>query len=429
MFLGDEVHRLEPPPPETWQLALVAALLFTLFASVVIELQVGLMVFYALALAGVVNFFRTSTSLSFTEQEQTGFLILVVFFLISLLTYWLNGMPGRGDMFVESRHAKFLLVIPVYILFRRFSVSQTTLWLLAVAVLFCLLLVVLIDLNTVAYFASPGYATGGASSLVFAVLTLTMSSLVIAFRDTWGEKRWPRHLARFGISAGMVALFYSHSYSIWPAFVLIVLMYLFSRVERLRIRHVLLTMLVLLCTGIVLYQLPVFNEAWDTATKDYSAYRQSESVMDPSHSTDIGIMLESWRAAVAMIKDNPLLGVGPGGYQATASLYVDAGDWAPSIATFKGPGNLYLSAFATRGFFGLITTLLLMIAPLLYCYRLRRRVDDQEVRQYAFAVMLVVGVFLVAGLSIDILETKSLLLVYCTVLALLIGQIRQRIEN
>lgn len=429
VFLGDEVRQLKPTPPDTWQLALVVTLVFTLFASIVIELQVSVVIFYGLALVGIVSFFRHSLSPRFTEQEQTGFLILLVFFLVSLLTYWINGMPGRGASFVEGRHAKFLLVIPVYVFFRSFSLSTVTLWLLATSVSLCLFLVALFDLNTIGGFGWPGRASGAASPLIFAVLAVTMLSVIIAFRDTWAEKPWPRNVARLGLLSGLTALFLSYSFSIWPAFVLIVIMYVLSRVKRLKIRHILQILVALIFVSFVLYQLPAVSKACGKLMADYLAYTQSEELADASHNTDIGIMLENWRAAFAMIKDSPLLGVGPGGYEAMIAQFVDKGGWAESINGVKGPNNVYLSAFATRGVFGFITTVLLMLAPLLYCHRIRRRVDDEEVRQYAFAAVLVVSVFFVAGFSIDILETKSLLLIYCAVIAILIGQIRQRIEN
>lgn len=429
VFLGDEVRRLEPISPNPWQRLLVVALLFTLLSSIVLELQLSLVIFYGLAFVGTICFFRESVSPRFTESEQTGFLILIVFFLISLLTYWINGMPGRGGALVEGRHAKLLLVIPVYIFFRNFSLSTMTLWLLAASVSLLLFFVALFDLNTSDGFGWPGRASGAAKPIEFAILSVTMSSLIIAFRDTWAEKRWPRNIARLGLIVGLLALFLSYSYSIWPAFVLIAIMYVVSRIERFRIRHVLQMSLVLCCIGLVLYQLPGVYNGLDRITTDYSAYKQSQSLTDASHSTDIGMMLENWRAAIAMIMESPLLGVGPGGYEAMASHFVEKGGWATSIAKFDGPGNLYLSAFATRGIFGLIITALLMVAPLLYCYRLRRRVDDEEVRQYAFAVILIVSVFLVAGVSIDVLETKALLIVYCTIIAILIGQIRQRVEH
>ncbi len=423
------MQRLEPNPPKMWQLALVTTLLFLLFSSVVIELQVSLLIFYGLALAGVVAFFQSASSEPFTDSEQTGFLILLVFFLISLLTYWINGLPGRGDVFVESRHAKFLLVIPVYLFFRHFSISKKTLWLLALAVSLFLFFVAVIDLSTVDGFGWPGRASGAANPTDFAVLALTMLSMLIAFRDTWSEKRWPRNTARLGVAAALLTLYLTKSYGIWLALPLVMALYITSRIERLRIRHILEMIAGLLCMIFIVYQIPTIKNAWDTAITDYSAFMQSDLSTDPARSTEMGVMLENWRASVAMIKDNPLLGVGPGGYQASASRYLEAGDWAPTIVDFRGPGNLYLSAFATRGVGGLVTTVLLMFAPILYCLRIRRRVEDKELDQYAFAVMLIVAVFFVAGFSVDVLEAKPLLLIYCTAIALLIGQIRQRIEN
>ena len=429
MYLGDEVRCLNPIPPASWQSFLVAGLLFLLFGSIVVNLEVGLVIFYALALLGVVTYFRPLESLPFSDAEQTGFLILLVFFLISLLTFWINGMPGRGDMFVESRHAKFLLVIPVYLFFRSFPVSPLNLWLLAVAVAVCLFFVSLVDINTVDGFGWPGRASGAANPNDLAVLSLTMLSLIIAFRDTWGGKRWPRNMARLGIAAGLIALVLTKSLSLWFAFVLLIIMYVLSRIERLRIRHILEVGGALLCLLVVLYQIPFIKNELNIYSDDFSAYRESDSSTDQGYTTDTGIMLDNWRAAITMIRENPLLGVGAGGYQATAKRLVETGAWSPTIGEFEGPNNLYLSAFSTRGLFGFITTLLLMLAPLLYSYRIRRRIDDSEVRQYAFAVMLVVVVFLVAGLSIDVLEAKPLLLIYCTVLALLLGQIRLRVEN
>ncbi|MCB1754985.1 MAG: O-antigen ligase family protein, partial [Gammaproteobacteria bacterium] len=246
------------------------------------------------------------------------------------------------------------------------------------------------------------------------------------FRDEWSRKKWPSILARIGILSGFAGLVLSGSRSVWLALPVIALVYIASRTEKLRIRYLLQALGILALLMVALYQLPFVKHRWVEAANELRDYTASESVDDPARVSSLGARFEMWRAALQIIADNPMLGVGPGGYQTTVTAYYHQGGWSLDMTKRNGPHNQYLSAWASRGIAGLVTTVLIMAAPWFYCLSIRRNSEFEDIRQLALACMMFIMIFAITGLSDDSLDKKPLIVLYFTTLALLLGQIRHR---
>ena len=423
-FLNDvarpPVHQLE-----THQLLLLSVLLGILFAAVTLEFSLSLNIFYLLCFVGLAMGVHHRGFLPLTENEKTGLMIVLIFCLISIFTYWINGMPGRGDIYVQGRHGKFLLAIPLYFLFRGYFIPNKVIWILSVLVAMELSVIALVDLGT-GVFEWPGRASGNTHPIYFGVESLMMLVLILAFRDDWGQKKWPRFLARAGLLAAFAALIMTGSRSVWLALPAVGLLYLFTRSHQFRTAYVLKVTALVFLASVALLQLPFIKDRWDEAVDEFQSYQSSESADDPARTTSLGARLEMWRAANQMIIDNPLLGVGTGGFQTTAKAYYEAGGWSHDLATRNGPHNQYLNAWASRGIGGLVVSILLLLAPFLYCLRVRKESQFDDVRQLALACMMIAVIFAVTGLSEDVLEKKPLIILYVTSMTLLLGQIRHR---
>ncbi|MCB1754629.1 MAG: hypothetical protein KDJ38_03850, partial [Gammaproteobacteria bacterium] len=183
-FLNDEARpRLNHL--QTWQLSLVGVLLAVFYGTIPLELSASLQVYYLFCLAGLVIAIGRRPLLPFNETEKTGILIILVFFLVSLITFWINGMPGKGDIYVEGRYGKYLLAIPVYFFFREFYIPNRLIFMIATLVAIQLAVIALIDVFSPGVFDWPGRASANTHPIYFAMLSLGMAVIILAFRDEW----------------------------------------------------------------------------------------------------------------------------------------------------------------------------------------------------------------------------------------------------
>ncbi|HBR99266.1 MAG TPA: hypothetical protein DD979_18090 [Gammaproteobacteria bacterium] len=394
-------------------LAAVGGLLGALYAGLNLQLDLSIWSYYLLCAGGFVTLLRAGSYLPLTENEKTGLSILLVFFLVSILSYWINGMPADGSVVVYELHAKFLFAIGAYYLFRGHFIPDRLIWLLAIGISFLLFVVALMDLNAASLMASVKPAF---QPLVFGAEALTMVALIMAFRDDWSLKRLPRMLARLGILAALAAIWLRGDDRVWLALPMVLGLYLLSR-RAWRSVLVPIVLLTLMAVAVFLMtQLPVLQARWAAMPATTSESAPAAWVTQP----------QLWQAAWTIIREQPLLGVGAGGFQTAMQSLVDGGNWPQALLGYVGPHNQYLQAWASHGIGGLVTVVLLILAPFLYCLRVLRASAYRDVRQVALAGMMVSAIFAVLCFVDDALATKSMILLYLITLALLLGQIRQR---
>ncbi len=416
----------ETRPPmvsmEYWQLVLLGILLLILFGAMPLHPGSTLAAYYLLCAGGLVLLVRQGLHISLNEAEITGLQVIVVFFLVSLITYWINAMPGRGHVYVEGRHGKFLLAIPVYILLRSYIIPSRFIWMLAILVSLELFFVSMAN----ALFYTEESSLVDLRSVYYTTLTLTVFTLIIVFRDEWCLKKIPTILARIGLLAALVSLFIGKSQGAIPAALVAGMIYTVSRFEQIRIRHFLqiLATLLLLCSA--LYQIPAVNESWNNAILGSKSAATQASGSEISHQPALFERMKMWRIASQLISENFILGIGPGGYQLELENFNKQSAGSKALPLYSGPHNQYLNAWLSRGILGLITLILLLLLPWLYCWRVRMRTEFQDIRQLTLAVMMIVAIFAVKGLSEDVLDDKNAIILFVTTLALLLGQIRHR---
>lgn len=85
------------------------------------------------------------------------------------------------------------------------------------------------------------------------------------------------------------------------------------------------------------------------------------------------IHLEMWRAAKYFFPAHPILGVGPGNYQAMAKTYAAEGKVNPAIGRHGHPHNIFLEDLYSKGIIGLISILLLLYYPFYILWKTRQR--------------------------------------------------------
>lgn len=96
--------------------------------------------------------------------------------------------------------------------------------------------------------------------------------------------------------------------------------------------------------------------------------------------TSVGIRLQLWHASWMIFQEAPVLGVGPRNFRAELAKLRDQGVVTPEVASGYGePHNDFMAAMAGYGLLGLLSILLLYLAPA-WVFLRRMASDDRVIR-------------------------------------------------
>ncbi len=108
------------------------------------------------------------------------------------------------------------------------------------------------------------------------------------------------------------------------------------------------------------YYLPDIQVRVDIALNQFNAYF-SEGVVG----TSVGLRLETWRASILAISENPFFGVGEGNFRNTMKILVsEARANALVVEKVAHVHNEFVSATLHRGLIGLVSLIIIFVVPL-----------------------------------------------------------------
>lgn len=94
---------------------------------------------------------------------------------------------------------------------------------------------------------------------------------------------------------------------------------------------------------------PVVKQRVDMTQKNIQMYMAETDVNNWKMRTSIGTRFQMWKAGWQIFLENPLTGVGLGGYDMAAREGKEEYGVGPSAFWFYHPHNQYISALSTRG--------------------------------------------------------------------------------
>jgi O-antigen ligase len=109
---------------------------------------------------------------------------------------------------------------------------------------------------------------------------------------------------------------------------------------------------------------------------------------DRNWNTAVGLRLHMWEGAIRITRDNPVIGVGTGGYAAAMTEF----SYDPEMPVFEQPHNSFLHMTVSYGVFGLLLLLGLLAHLAVRGWKSRDRIDGFAVLVFS-AVMVIAGFF------------------------------------
>lgn len=251
----------------------------------------------------------------------------------------------------------------------------------------------------------------GDSMLLFSMLSLF--SIDWLGRDSF----YLRTLKWAGFLVGLLATFQSGTRGALLAIPVFVAIYLISRGVRLSLRAALASLIlgVIVVWGAYLSNDTVQLRLQNMAT-DVVAYEQG------NRDTSTGIRWQLYLAAIEIISEQPIFGVGPGGYALQMESMVDAGKITP-VAAELGRGEVHndiLKKTADLGVFGFAAIFAVYLVPL-WLFGKANKSSRRQVKRAGLMGMVFVSGFMVFGLTAEVLNLSMTISFYSFTVAVLLA--------
>lgn len=307
--------------------------------------------------------------------------------------------------------ARYWLAIPVFLLFYRldlrvfdtlqfaFPIAAITGWFLAK------------DIGAGVTLPLIDKIRYGDSMLMFSMLSLL--SIDWLSRDVL----YLRALKWAGFLFGLVATLQSGTRGALLAIPVFVAIYLISRGIRLSMKSILgsLALGILVIAGAYISNSTVQNRMQEMAT-EVTTFDQG------NRDTSTGIRWQLYTAAVEIILEHPVFGVGTGGYALQMAPMVAEGKITP-IAAEYGRGEVHndlLKKTADMGVFGLAALMAVYLVPF-WMFQKASRSDSMQIQRAGVMGMLFVSGFMVFGLTAEVLNLTMTISFYSFTIAVLLA--------
>lgn len=334
---------------------LAYALLF-LFPCLGMLVNHGLTAIYnMLFLLGLYYLGKHKTAVA--KEEKYFLIICATYFVVFVISGILNDWGEMQTRYLGTE-IRFLFVIPIYLMVREFPESRKwLLWgsLLATVVVFTQMLFEV-------YIEKADIVEGVYGKVIFGPFSVLIAFWVLYLWQDASNKLYKIFII-IGFSVAILAAMMSGSRG---AYLGVLVLFVTGMIIFIRAWKIIVIGLVLFGALFITYsQSTIVNESINKAVVGFEDYVSSkEAVTSTKVITSVGIRLEMWRAAKYFFPDHPILGVGPGNYQAMARKYANEGKVNPIIAEYSHPHNAYLEALYSKGIIGLVSLLVLLYYPL-----------------------------------------------------------------
>jgi O-antigen ligase len=379
---------LTDAPWNTWRTRVVYALLFMLpVAGISVRHWISA-TFTLLVLLALPDVFRRRYVLAAAERYLLW--IAAAFFVAFLVTSLANGWTEVQTRYL-GREIRFLLLIPIYLMVRRYP--DAGLWLIRGGVVGGLVLFAqgLYDLHVLKLGRAQGiYSPNllGPYAAIIAVSLLTLWKLERA-------RRWLRATLVASFIAALAAAALSGSRG---GLVGLFGMLLAWGALSFRGRHFTLVLAAIIGLAYVGYRSDYVRYRVDAGVNELITVIQAGDRVDPNSGLGaVSARAELWRSSMLIARDNLLWGVGRGNYTEAARPYIANGEAHPEVVNYEHPHNAYLEVAVSKGLIGLAIFVALLWFPLYRFWRARHAAPE----------IATLGIAVITGFSLFSLTDAS----------------------
>lgn len=371
-----------------------------------LELLIGLCIFAIAAAGGAVgSVASTSLAILFitcllylprwpalwsvlSRNEKLLLAGLALYAFSGLVSYY-NASDGYEYVKHMGRYLRFLLIVPVYLLFTK-SNMQLFKYLVAGAIVSGPLYLIFVLISVSANPGSP--ASGHYHHITFGDAAMLNVVFLSAVFVTGKAQPIMKLVMAVAILCALYASFLSQARGAWLAlpFCGALLFYLAFRNNRLKLKIVFPVLLLIIVAIAVSPVGNIIESRVQQATQEIGSFTSGEKF-----DSSVGARLAMWDIALDVWQEHPVIGTGLGDFDQEIELRQSRGIYK-SIAVHASAHNIYFQALATTGAFGfLILCFSLLIQPFRIFYRSSR----ENLTVTKSAGLMVITAYAVFGLT------------------------------
>lgn len=243
--------------------------------------------------------------------------------------------------------------------------------------------IALLQYAGIAPYFKEDFATGlltGINPYISYSLILVLGMLILSFCFSKTDKKWQKISLIILIAAYIFNLSIIHGRSGYIAFIVLSPLLIYNLTGR---KHFLKSMIAaILISGVFLLS-PMVQHRITLIKQEVTLYYQGHK------HTSVGLRLHMWDGALKIFIDNPIIGVGTGGFE----MSLKQNSFEPSLAGLDQPHNSFLYMATSFGVVGVFSILWLFAVFLKKGWKHRKNIQGYS--------MLVFGIILIIGSMTD----------------------------
>lgn len=409
--------------------ASVFCLLLFPVSSTVLPVVPGVIIGVIIIGSLVLYFMRVGMARRNTLNERLFYLSVVFVVFVVIFTSVLSGIDSLSIKKI-GKFVYLLMVVPVYFYFRTVRINNSWLWYGLVLGAFVSGLVSLYEVsNDVFKTGYFGRAKGATHPIIFGDLALLMGVMTLAGWEWFMfQSRWHLLLPIIAVFSGVLASVLSQSRGGWisvPVLMVIIVWFHAATVPKLKL---VVGMVAIMGVFLIMFLSPQTGLKYRVVetVKNVQKYVNTDKKSNIGWSSAAS-RFEMWRASWLIFQQNPVIGVGWGGYQRNAIKFVKSGEVSSIAADHNHPHNQFFSAMVSGGALGLIAILILFYMPIkIFINVITSSNVAKEVQQSALAGLLLVIGYAVFNLSESLFERSRTIAFFIFYLAFFMAGINQQ---
>lgn len=381
----------------------IIVLILLCYPSLALTVRGGMgVLFFLLFIISLVCLYRMRGTLSASHWD--GYSVAFALAMASPVVAIFLSQAHHGQFQASSYDwaSRFLLSVPIFLALR-----QTNIRVIAVTQ-FAFPLGALATLIALMLHPAPWEEGRSTTSYAFNLIHFGDTSLMLGFLSLFSIN-WMRKdsspiliLKLAGFLAGLYLSIQSGQRGGWIAIAPVFLLWVISHNKEHLWLKLATSALVIVCATWLSYAfVDVVHLRLNNLWQDVSNFT------DGNKDTSLGIRLQHWRAAFFLFSENPLFGVGPGGFSQAMPALSQQGLLTPAAANM-GNAEVHSEIFAKgaeTGIFGLLSLLSIYIVPVAIFLKTIKAATPQ-LRHAAFMGMCLVAGFFIFGLTVEIFNLK-----------------------
>lgn len=396
----------------------IIILILLCYPSLVLTVRGGMgVLFFLLFMVSLVCLYRVRGALSASHWDRysTAFALAMASPVVAI--FLSQAYHGRFEAAPYDWASRFLLSIPIFLALRQTNVR-------VIAVMqFALPLGALATLIALILHPAPWGEGRSTTWYEFNLIHFGDTALMLGFLSLFSIN-WMRKdpspiliLKLAGFLAGLYMSIQTGQRGGWIAIAPVFLLWVVSHNrERLWLKLAITTVAIVCATWLSYAFVDIVHLRFNNFWQDVSNFA------DGNKDTSLGTRLQHWRAAVLLFSENPLFGVGPGGFSQAMPALSQQGLLTPAAAGM-GNAEVHSEIFAKgaeTGIFGLVSLMSVYIVPTVIFLKFAKSATSPSRRAAFMGLCLIIG-FFIFGLTVEIFNLKMTASFFSLTLAVLMA--------